>query len=55
MKTRPLSLSLKAYTVPEPRDETEDIRGFKDPEAEGAKTAFQLAWERAQQKSLAKA
>lgn len=50
-----LSLSMKAYTVPEPRDETEDIRGYKDPEVEGAKTAFQLAWERAQKKSLAKA
>ena len=46
---------MKEYTVPEPRDETEDIRGYKDPEVEGAKTAFQLAWERAQKKSLAKA
>ncbi len=50
-----LSLSMKAYTAPAPRDETEDIKGYVDPVAEGAKTAFQLAWERAQSKSLAKA
>ena len=50
-----LSLSMKAWTAPEPRDETEDIKSYVDPVADGTKTAFQLAWERAQSKSLAKA
>ncbi len=35
------------------RDETEDIRGFVDEEVEGAKTSFQMAWERAQAKAKA--
>jgi len=50
-KRKRLSLSMKAWTEPEPRDETEDIRGYVDDEIEGAKTSFQVAWERAQAKA----
>ncbi len=42
-----LSLSMKEWTEPPPRDETEDIKSFVDETPEG-KTAFEIAWEKAQ-------
>jgi len=47
-----LSLSMKEWTEPPPRDETEDIRSFVD-ETPAGKTAFEIAWEKAQQKVAA--
>lgn len=47
-----LSLSMKAWTEAPPRDETEDIKQFID-ESEPGKTAFQMAWEKAQAKVAA--
>merc|ERR1719198_71469 len=44
-----MSLSMKAWTEPPPRDETEDIKSFVD-ESPAGKTAFELAWEKAQAK-----
>jgi ribosomal protein S1 len=45
-----LSLSMKQWTEAPPKDETEDIKTFVD-ETAFAKTAFQMAWEKAQQKT----
>lgn len=47
-----LSLSMKEWTEPPPKDETEDIKSYVDESPEG-KTAFELAWEKAQQKVAA--
>merc|ERR1719198_1000941 len=44
-----MSLSMKAWPEPPPRDETEDIKSFVD-ESPAGKTAFELAWEKAQAK-----
>ena len=44
-----LSLSMKAWTEAPARDETEDIKQFVDEAPEG-KTAFEMAWEKAQSK-----
>jgi len=43
-----LSLSMKQWTEAAPKDETEEIKNYRDPVPEGAKTAFQMAWEKAQ-------
>jgi len=47
-----LSLSMKAWSEPPPRDETEDIKSFVDESPTG-KTAFEIAWEKAQSKVAA--
>ena len=47
-----LSLSMKPWTEPEPKDETADIKSFVDESPEG-KSAFALAWEKAQAKVAA--
>jgi ribosomal protein S1 len=47
-----LSLSMKAWTEPAPRDETEDIKSFMD-EAPKGQTAFEIAWAKAQAKVAA--
>jgi len=44
-----LSLSMKAWTEAPVRDETDDIKQFVDEAPEG-KTAFEMAWEKAQSK-----
>lgn len=44
-----LSLSMKEWTEPPPKDETADIKSFVD-ESPAGKTSFEIAWEKAQQK-----
>ncbi len=50
-----LSLSMKQWVEAAPKEEGDDIRNYKDPVPEDEKSAFQLAWEAAQNKQKAAA
>lgn len=39
-----LSLSMKEWTEPVVKDETDEIKSYVDPVPEGTKTAFAMAW-----------
>jgi predicted RNA-binding protein with RPS1 domain len=50
-----LSLSMKPWVEAAPKEEGDDIKNYKDPVPEDQKSAFQLAWEAAQNKQKAAA